>query len=111
MAITDAAAITFANKKIRPASDKLAQAYNFAKEVKAEWVARNLGATITNTSDVIEDGSHPTARSPDGRPSNTGIQHNNIINRLTEFITDYEANNFANLNTILQVSPNPSPRI
>lgn len=109
MAITDAEAISFANEKIRPLSDMAARFYNFAREVNDEWVARSMSTKITNTSDIIEDGSHPTATpSPDGRPSITGIQATNIINRGTDIITDYEAAGNAKLNTVLQVSPNPN---
>jgi hypothetical protein len=108
MAITDAEAITFSNEKIRVAADKLSQAYNFANQVLDEWNARSMSSVITNTSDVIEDGSHSTASpAPDGRPSITGIQATNIINRVSELITDYEASSNAKLNTLLQVSSNP----
>lgn len=109
MAITDAEAIAFSNTKIRVAADKLAKAYNFAVQVVDEWNARSMSATITNTSDVIEDGSHPTAGSPDGRPSITGAEATNIITRASDLITDYEATSNAKLNTILNVSPNPNP--
>lgn len=35
----------------------------------------------------------------------------NFINRCTELVTNYEANSFANLNTILAVATNPQPNV
>lgn len=99
--------IDFCNKRIRVAADKLAQAYNFAKIVNAEWNARGGATAIPNTSATISDGS-PT----DGRPGPlTGIMVNAIVTRLQEKITDYEATSSAKLNTILVVSVNPSQNI
>jgi hypothetical protein len=39
--------------------------------------------------------------------SSTGTDANNIINRISELITDYEATNNAKLNTILAVAVQP----
>lgn len=60
-----------------------------------------MSSIITNTADVIEDGSDL-----DGRPVITGAMGNNVINRLSELITDYEEFSNAKLNTILQVAVN-----
>ena len=41
MAITNPQAVKFSNEKIRLVADKLAQAYNFAKDTLNEWYANN----------------------------------------------------------------------
>lgn len=103
MAITQAD-ITFIDKKVRPAADRLAQSYNFAKIVVAEWNARGGNAAIPNTSAAIADGS-PN----DGRPAMTGIVATNIISRLQEQIADFEATSSAKLNTVLAAAVNTLP--
>jgi len=102
MAITDPQAVRFCNEKIRSAADNLAQAYNHANRVVNEWTSFGGVALIPNDAgeDVI-DGS-----ATDGRPPITGADVNNIINRLSERLTDYEAGGNAKLNTILRVAPN-----
>ena len=100
--ITDAQAVRFANEKIRIAANKLAQAHFYAQQVLAEWDANGGVALIPNKDDVIVDGS-----ASDGRPSITGADANDIVNRLRELVADYEAGSSAKLNTILQVAPNP----
>jgi len=96
-------AVRFSNEKIRVAADTLAQAYNLAGEVVQEWVANDMGSLIPNEAgDVIIDGS-----AVDGRHVISGADANNIINRLTELTTDYEAGGSAKLNTILGVAVNP----
>ena len=102
MAITDVAAVKFCNEQIRPAADTLAQAYYVLKVVLDEWYARNMGASVVNTADVVEDGS-----AADGRQQITGADATGIIVRISEIVTDFEAGSKAKLNTILKVSPNP----
>lgn len=99
--ITDSQAVKFCNEKIRVAADKLAQAYAFANQVKAEWTAHGGAVLVPNTSDPVVDGS-----ATDGRPPITGADANNIINRLTELKADYDADSAAKLNTILSVAVN-----
>ena len=100
--INDAPAVRFANEKLRVAANKLAQAHFFGLQVLAEWTAAGGTDLIPNTLDSIDDGSDV-----DGRPRITGVDANDIINRLSELVADYEASSSAKLNTILQVAPNP----
>ena len=99
--ITDPTAVRFSNEKIRPAADTLAQAYYLAKTITNEWNAVSMATLIPNTSDAIIDGS-----AEDGRNEITGIMATNIINRLNEFVADYELWTNAKLNTVLQVAVN-----
>lgn len=92
-------AVRFCNEKVRPAAEKLAQAYVFAKQVLDEWTAHGGVTFVPNTSDTVSDSA-----SVDGRPVITGANVNNVINRLSELVTDYEADTSAKLNTILQVA-------
>ena len=101
--ITDPTAVRFCNERVRTAADRLAQAYNYAKIVSAEWTANDMGTTIPNNSgDTVIDGA-----ATDGRHVITGEDVNSLINRLDELITDYEATSSAKLNTILSVAVNP----
>ena len=43
MAITNPQVVKFCNEKIRLVADKLAQAYNFAKDTLNEWYAHDMG--------------------------------------------------------------------
>ena len=97
--ITDAAAITFCDRRIRKAANALAQAFNLAKRVVAEWNAHGGAAFIKNSAEdnVLQADS-------DGRPRITGADVNNLINRLNELITSYEANGAAELHTVLAVA-------
>ena len=97
--ITDPEAVRFANEQIRVAANRLSQAYAFANVVIDNWNATGISSKLTNTADPVIDGS-----ATDGRPPITGADCNNIINRLTELQTDYEASGSAKLNTILAVS-------
>ena len=101
--ITDKQAIRFANERIRPVSNKLAQVYYQAKQIVAEWTALGGSSLIANDAEAtLIDGS-----AVDGRPSIVGSDVNNIINRLAEIITSFEDSGSAKLNTILKVAPNP----
>ena len=100
--ITNAEAIKFANERARVAADKLAQAYYFAVQVSQEWTANSMGSLIpNNVGDTLIDGS-----ATDGRHVISGADVNNVINRLSELIADYEAGGNAKLNTILGVAVN-----
>jgi len=101
--ITNAEAVTFCNERVRVAADKLAQAYYLAKEVQDEWFANSMASLIPNESgDTVIDGS-----ATDGRHVITGADVTNVITRLGELTTDYEASSNAKLNTILGVAVNP----
>ncbi len=85
-AITNPVAIKFSNEKLRVAADLIAQLDNFAATVLAEWTALGTSTLIPNTADVLQDSASPNGLNSvggDGRPSVTGAQLNNIINRLT----------------------------
>lgn len=101
--IQKAESVKFCNEKVRVSADKLAQLYYLAKAVSQEWTATQMGNDIVyNNTDLVVDGSET-----DGRHPITGVDVNNIINRLTEFVTDMEAGGSAKLNTILAVAVNP----
>lgn len=102
MALTQAD-IQFCNQYVRPFADKRAQAYYAAKSLLTMWNARGGATAIPNDSTAVADGSPA-----DGRPGITGAMVNNIINRASEIVTDYEANSNAKLNTVLQVAVNPT---
>lgn len=104
-AITDPAAVKFANEKIRPMADAMAQSYFTAKSLVAEWNAVTMSAKITNTADLITDGS-----AQDGRNQITGAQATNVITRAMEIIADYEATSSAKLNTVVVVAVNRGAR-
>lgn len=100
-AITDPQAVKFCNEKVRVMADTLTSNYWTCKAIVAEWNATSMSAKITNTADNVVDGS-----ASDGRSPITGAMANNIINRATEVITDYEASVNAKLNTVEQVKVN-----
>ena len=101
MAIIDnPEAVKFCNERVRVSADKLAQLYYTAKSVSQEWTANGIGTLIAyDNSDLVVDGS-----ASDGRHPINGIEVNNLITRLTEFVTDMEANSGAKLNTVLAVA-------
>ena len=86
MAITSPVAIKFANEKVRPISDCLAQLDNWAQAILNEWTALGGATLFPNTSSVVQDGASVNgtdAVGGDGRPVITGANVNNIITRLT----------------------------
>lgn len=104
MPVTDSTAVKFSNEKIRPAADKLAQAYYTAVMVRDEWYANNLGAVLPVGGGVIADGADV-----DGRNILTADDARLLINRCEDLITDYEATNKAKLNTVLKPAVNVRP--
>jgi hypothetical protein len=100
--ITNAEAVKFCNEKIRVAADRLARAYYFAKQVKDEWYANNMGTLFPEGDGPVVDGSATDGRHPLMRDDVVLL-----INRCEDLITDYEANSNAKLNTVLNVSVNP----
>jgi len=101
--ITNAQAIKFANEQIRPAANDLAQLYYRAQRVVDQWHALGMSSLIPNSADdTVIDGA-----ATDGRPIIAGADATNMITRLQEVVTDYEANSSAKLNTVLAVAPHP----
>jgi len=100
-AISDPAAVAFANTKIRPMADAMAQSYFTAKALVDAWNALAMSAKITNTADLIVDGS-----AQDGRNQITGAQATTVVTRAMEIIADYEATSSAKLNTVLAAAVN-----
>lgn len=102
--ITNPEAIAFCNEKIRPAADRLAQTYYFAKAVAQEWTANNLGDLIPVSADPIIDGS-----ATDGRHPITANDVNVMIGILNEYIAAMEASGNQDLNGVLNVAVNVLP--
>lgn len=102
--IVNPTAVAFANNYIRRAADRKAQDYYYSKQVVQSWNAQSLSALFPNDTSNVVDGS-----ATDGRPPITGAMVNNIINRASETIADYEATSNAKLNTILQVAVDTNP--
>jgi hypothetical protein len=101
MAIDNPEAVRFCNEKVRVAADRLAQAYYFARQVRDEWYANNMGALLPVDGGEVMDGAHA-----DGRHVITGNDATNLIVRCEDLIADLEANANAKLNTVLGVAVN-----
>ena len=102
--------VVFCDQFVRPFADRRAQGYYAAKALVQIWTARGGATAIPNTSAVVPDSASTiplTGSGSDGRPIITGVMVNNMINRATEIITDYEATSNAKLTTVLQVAVNP----
>lgn len=104
--ITNPEAVRFANEKIRPLADALAQAYYACRALVDEWDSNSLNTVITNTNlDEIIDGARA-----DGRHILTGSDARRIYDRALEFCTDYESTSRTKLKTVLEVAVNPVRR-
>lgn len=102
--ITDVQAVKFANERVRPLADRLAQSYAICKAIVAVWTAQGLSASFPNdTSEVIDNARQ------DGRPVITGAMVNSAVAFAQSLIADYEANSSAKLNGILRIAVNPNP--
>jgi hypothetical protein len=97
--ITDPTAVGFCNENIRQAANAMAQLYGRAVDALAEWTARGGASMIPNDASKIIDWS-----ANDSRPEIVGSDVHNIVNRLSEIKTDFEASGSAKLNTILAVA-------
>ena len=99
--ITNPEAVKFCNEKIRVAASRYAALYFKAKEIAAEWAANPDLATnmAYDNTDLVVDGS-----AKDGRHPISGVDVNNIINRLNELVSVLEADGHAKLNTVLGVA-------
>jgi hypothetical protein len=101
---TDPTAVRVANEKIRPACDKLLQAYWFMKNLQAQYTAQQWAALFPSadpTGEVI-DGART-----DGRKVLTNADVNAAITALGAFITFMEATSNQQLNRFLLPSVNP----
>ena len=105
--ITNPEAIRFANERIRPMADALAQAYYSAKLFIDEWDANSMNTLITNTNqDTFIDGS-----AVDGRHPVTGADARRIYDVASALVLDFEATinttAKAKLKYALEVAVNP----
>lgn len=78
--------------------------YLFWYDANRRWVA--YGQTLipdTPADDPIDDGSPE-----DGRPASTNSKIRNVVTRLAESLTDWDAASFAKLNTVLAVIEAPA---
>ena len=100
--ITNPQAVRFCNERVRPAADRFAQLYWWAKAVAAEWAAQGIGALIPDGASEVIDGARF-----DGRAVITGADVNTLAARVSEFIALLEADEKAKLNQILKVAVNP----
>jgi len=101
--ITDPEAIRFCNDRIRVAVNRLNSAYRFAAETRDEFLANSMGEMLPNTADLVVDGS-----ATDGRHPITGVNVNEVIALLVEYLNNLEANSNAKLHQILNVATNNS---
>ena len=97
--ITNQQAVKFCNEKARKYANHMIAEYYFAKASFAEWFAQGIDAVTPNDSSPIIDGA-----ATDGRPLATGAKVNNIVTRMSDLITDLEANSSAKLNTLIALS-------
>jgi len=104
--ITDPQAIKFCDSRIRPGSDRLAQAYAMCKQILADWNGKNLAALIPNDAGAVVQDSSVTGH--DGRTPITGADVTAILGLCTTLVGLAEANADANLNQIVKVAVNPS---
>lgn len=113
-AITDPIAIAFANRNIRPIADAMASLYEACKITQLDWSAKGISSLIPNTSDVLVDGASVNGTDGtggDGRVVIAGSDVNQIMFRISELVTDYEANNKTKLLSIHGVNVNVRPII
>lgn len=100
--ITNPQAVSFSNEQIRPLADLMAQVYYASESIVNNWNATGMSSLITNTSDVIVDGS-----AVDGRNQITGINATNIIVQAMAILSMFQANSNGVLNVTLIVAVNP----
>lgn len=100
--ITNPEAVRFCNSRLRSVADRLAQSYYYAKGVRDEWYANNLGVLFPEGDGPVVDGSATDGRHPLMRDDVVLL-----ISRCDEFVNDYEANSNAKLNTVLSVAVHP----
>lgn len=102
--ITNPQAIKFCNEKVRPASDRYAQLYWYAKALIQSWNADGLSSAIPNNADTVNDGGDV-----DGRGVITGAMVNGLITNLTALVADLEASSNLKLNGLTKLAVNELP--
>lgn len=103
-AITDPNAIRFANTRVRPLADRIAQLYNLIVADANEFTALGVGALFPNDTSPVSDGAVT-----DGRPQITGADVNNIFTIASTIKTSLEASSKTTLNQVLKVAVNTTP--
>jgi hypothetical protein len=92
-------AIRFCSNRIRVAANKLRELYDLATEINDEWAALRLGDIIPGDTTQIDDKTDTN-----GLPVITGSDVLGVMYRLSEFKDACNANNKANLMSILKVA-------
>ena len=108
--ITDIASVRYCNEQLRPAFDELAGSVLKIQSLLTQWLAKNLAATISNTSDLIDDGAAPGGSapgSPDGRTPITGADVNAAIGFMGQIQSALAANDNAMLDNLFKIAVNP----
>lgn len=101
MAIDDGQAVQFVARFLRPGADRLAQAYNDIAVLLDEWTTRNLGAVLPVSADLVLDEHQfdfPL----------TGNDVQVLIGVMAGIVGGLEANNKANLASLLKAAINPT---
>lgn len=98
--IEDPKAIRFANEGIRPTADAILKIYHILKGLVDDWDYQNMASVLPpGNNDIVDDGS-----ATDGRNPITADDCYALILRANEIIQGLEANNKANLASIIKVS-------
>lgn len=102
MAITDPAAVRFANEVIRPLANQYARLYYQIKTAANQYTALDMTNKFTAGGGAVEDGSDA-----DGRPRITADDVRAFATQMGSLMTDLEASTNAKLNGLLKIAPNP----
>ncbi len=90
--ITEAAAMEFVRNEVKAYSGAALELYYLGKRVLSEYNGRTMSDIVTIAWPC-----------PVGDQNLTGNEVLNLMNRISEYISDLEANNCAKLNTIIQI--------
>jgi hypothetical protein len=90
--ITEAAAQEFVRNEVKEYAQKAIELYYLGKELSQQWFGRNVGSIVG------VDWPCPIANQ-----NLTGNDVLNVVNRVTEYVTDLEAGSNAKLNTLIQM--------
>ena len=100
---SDPQAVKVANEQLRPFADVALDFYTALKNGQALAVGQGWSALFPGGADtIIEDGS-----AIDGRTPITDADAAALITFLGTFITQFEANSFANRNLVAKIAVNP----
>ena len=99
MSIDNPEAVNFTLQKIRRVASHALELYKFCKFVTLEWHATNVSTLITDTSDLIENGTPA-----DGGHQITGAEANTIISVAQNICSLCENNDNAILNKLLKAA-------